>query len=120
MKKAFLLSLFLLLPLVSFSQQSADFLVKVTENGLLKKQEVGYDSNTNTLTIGDYLIPVNKNTLVKLKKAKKAAEVEFNLQKGTAIRKKSDENFKNAWYAVEFTSKKSANEFIKAFRKMAN
>ena len=91
-------------------------LIRITKEGLTEKTEVTYDNSEMILQIGDYLFPCSTNSSVKLKQEKGAYQVEFFLQKNTAIRSNRDASYRRAWYALPFKSRKLANDFIAAFR----
>ena len=114
-----LISLFLLTITIAAHSQSNDIseLIKITSSGLKEKQNVSYKSETSSLLIGNWVIPVSKNTQVKKRKGK---EVEFSLQKGTAVTSLEYPELRNAQFILTFNSRKSAKEFINAFTVASN
>ena len=100
---------------VSYSQSSDILeLIKITSSGLIDKQEVSFNSETSSLIVGNSVIPVSSNTHVKILKGN---QVEFSLQKGTAVTFLDDPLLRKAWFTLSFNSSKSAKEFIHAFTK---
>jgi hypothetical protein len=111
-----LISLFLITISLTAYSQSDDIsdLVKITSSGLAEKQNVSYDSETSSLVVGSWIIPVSSNTFVKISKGN---QVEFSLQKGTAVTSSEDSQLRKASFTLTFNSRKSAKEFINAFTK---
>ncbi len=114
-----LISILLITITLAGHSQSNDILelVKITSSGLINKQEVSFNSETSSLIVGNWVIPVSSNTHVKILKGN---QVEFSLQKGTAVTSLDDSLLRKAWFTLSFNSRKSAKEFINAFNKISN
>jgi hypothetical protein len=98
------------------SQSSVDNLIQTTKDGLSQKKEVAFDNSTNSLQVGEYIIPVSQNTLVKVELENGKYEVEFSLQKGTTVKNTLDPNWKRASFALPFKSQQAAKDFISLFQ----
>lgn len=121
MKYALLLT-WLVIPIISFSQQSnADIkkLIEITDNGILENKEISFDDELNSLIIGNLVIPVSKQTYVKRIKKKGHHYVEFSLQEGTAITSTANPDLRRAWLLLQFKSRAPAKDFIKQFKNVA-
>jgi hypothetical protein len=119
--KRFLPIVFLVLPIIGNAQKEVspiDELIQVTKDGLSQKKEVVFNNQTNTLQIGEYLIPISKNTVAKVEFENKKYEVEFSLQKGTAIKSNIDPNWKRASLALPFRSQEIAKKFVHLFENL--
>ena len=115
--------LIVLLSLVSITSnaQNDDLINKLiltTKEGLQQKKEVTFDNQSTSLQVGEWIIPVSKNTLVKIEFENGYHEVEFNLQKGTVVRSTADSNWRRASFALSFKSRKAAKNFIHLFREI--
>jgi hypothetical protein len=104
----------------SFAQHNdlIDKLIVTTKEGLYQNKEVTFDNQSATLQIGEWLIPVSKNTLVKIEFENGFYEIEFSLQKGTAIGTTADLNWKRASFALPFNSRQAAKNFIHLFEEI--
>jgi hypothetical protein len=100
------------------SQPSIDKLIQTTKEGISQKKEVDFDNSTNSLQVGEHLIPVSQNTLVKVELENGKYEVEFSLQKGTTIKNTLDPNWKRASFALPFKSQQAAKDFILLFQEI--
>lgn len=113
MKLLFLFSL-VTIQLVSYSQShETNELVKIASSGLKEKQEVSYNAETSSLLVDNWVIPVTRNTFVRILENN---QVEFLLQRGTAVTSLQDTTLRRAWLTLPFISRKAANEFIHAFQ----
>jgi hypothetical protein len=70
------------------------------------------------LQVGEYIIPVSQNTLVKVELENGKYEVGFSLQKGTAVKNTLDPNWKRASLALPFRSRDAAKKFIYQFENL--
>jgi hypothetical protein len=116
--KKFLIILFLVLPIIGKAQKEAssiEDLIQTTKDGLAQKKEVTFNNQANTLQIGEYIIPLSKNTVVKVEFESKTFKVEFSLQKGTVIRSSVDPTWKRASFALPFKSRQAAKKFTHLF-----
>lgn len=95
-----------------------DQLIQVTKNGLQQPKEVSFDNQIYCLKVGEWIIPVSKNTLTKIEVEKDQYEVEFSLQKGTEVTSSADLNWKRASFALPFKSKQAAKNFIAHFKEL--
>lgn len=118
--KAIMLVLLSSMLTTSFAQHNdlIDKLIVTTKEGLQQKKEVTFDNQSATLQIGEWLIPVSKNTLVKIEFENGFYEIEFSLQKGTVIRTTGDLNWKRASFALSFNSRQAAKNFIHLFEEI--
>jgi hypothetical protein len=119
MKKLLVIT-FLLAQFMSYgqTQSSVDKLIQSAKDGLSQKKEVAFDNSTNSLQVGEYIIPVSQNTLVKVEVENGKYEVEFSLQKGTAVKNTLDPNWKRASFALPFKSRQAAKNFIHLFQEI--
>lgn len=116
------LLIFILIPLVSFSQQKdndADKLLEVTKNGIIGAKKIEYDEQAKNLIIDDLIIPVTAQTHLKRKKHQGNHSVEFSLQQGTVIESKTNPDLRRAWMMLEFKSKRAGKDFIKHFKNIS-
>jgi hypothetical protein len=119
--KRFLAIMFLVLPIIGKAQKDAssiDELIQVTKYGLSQKKEVVFNNQTNTLQIGEYLIPISKNTVAKVEFENKKYEVELFMQKGTTIKSNIDPNWKRASLALPLRSREAARKFVHLFESL--
>jgi hypothetical protein len=118
--KKLLTIIFLLVQFVCYGQSpsSIDKLIQTTKDGLSQKKEVTFDNSSNSLQVGEYIIPVSQNTLVKVEAENGKYEVEFSLQKGTAVKNTLDPNWKRASFALPFKSRQAAKNFINIFEEL--
>jgi hypothetical protein len=122
MKKLKLIIL-LFIPSIAFTQsgtKTLDNLIATTKEGLQQPKEIAYDHQTNSLKIGDWIIPISENTLVKVELEKDQYEVEFSLQKGTAVTSAKDANWRRASFALSFKSRQAAKKFTNLFQELTN
>jgi hypothetical protein len=117
MKKLFTIT-FLLVQFVCYSQSQSfvDKLIQTTKEGISQRKEVAFDNSTYGLQVGEYIIPVSQNTLVKVEVENGKYEVEFSLQKGTAVTNTLDPSWKRASFALSFKSQQAAKDFIRFFQ----
>ncbi len=122
MKRLFPFILIASLLLLTFvvNAQKGDHLERIAKEGLLHSTMVCYNDDEDILQIDSLLIPCSKNSVVKLKSENNEYRVEFFLQKNTVIRNIKDATYRRAWLALPFQSRKSAEEFITAFRKISH
>jgi hypothetical protein len=99
-------------------QSSVDKLIQTTKDGLSQKKEVTFDNSSNSLQVGEYIIPISQNTLVKVELENGKYEVEFSLQKGTTVKNALDPNWKRASFALPFKSQQAAKKFINIFEEL--
>ncbi len=118
--KSILVVLLLLLRITSYAQNDdlIGKLIVTAKEGLQQKKEVTFDNQSNSLRIGEWIIPVSKNTLVKIEFENSYYEVEFSLQKGTAIRSTADSNWRRASFALSFKSQEAAKNFAHLFQEI--
>jgi hypothetical protein len=117
--KSILIILLSLMQITSYAQDDLiNKLIRTTKEGLQQKNEVTFDNQSTSLQVGEWIIPVSKNTLVKVEFENGHYEVEFSLQKGTAIRSTSDPNWRRASFALPFNSRQAAKDFIHLFQKI--
>ncbi|MFM9838328.1 MAG: hypothetical protein ACKVOQ_08700 [Cyclobacteriaceae bacterium] len=111
---------FLLAQFVCYSQlqSSVDKLIQTTKAGIFQKKEITFDNSTNSLQVGEYIIPISQNTLVKVELENGKYEVEFSLQKGTTVKNTLDPNWKRASFALPFKSQQAAKNFINIFEEL--
>ena len=95
-----------------------DQLIQVTKKGLQQPKEVSFDNQIYCLKVGEWIIPVSKNTLTKIEEEKGQYEVEFSLQKGTAVKSSADPDWKRASFVLTFKSKQAAKNFIAHFKEL--
>jgi hypothetical protein len=100
------------------SQSSVENLIQTTKEGLSQKKEVTFDNSTNSLQVGEYIIPVSQNTLVKVEVENGKYEVEFSLQKGTTVKNTLDPNWKRASFTLPFKSQHTAKNFVNIFEEL--
>ncbi len=103
---------------VQSGTKTLDNLIATTKEGLQQVQEVAYDNQTNSLKVGDWIIPISENTHVKVELKKSVFEVEFSLQKGTAVTSAKDAKWRRASFALSFKSKQSAKKFTSLFQEL--
>jgi 2-phospho-L-lactate transferase/gluconeogenesis factor (CofD/UPF0052 family) len=117
MKGILIIPLFFML-IVSYAQNDDPInkLIQTAKEGISQKKEVAFDNSTNGLQVGEYIIPVSQNTLVKVEVENGKYEVEFSLQKGTTVKNTLDPNWKRASFALSFKSQKAAKDFIRLFQ----
>lgn len=111
----------LFLPAIAFAQTGTDTIDKMllaAKEGLQQPKEVTYDNQTNSLKVGDWIIPISENTHVKVEFEKGVYEVEFSMQKGTAVTNTKDVNWRRASFALPFKSKQSAKKFTSLFQEL--
>ena len=118
--KSILIVLLSLVSIMSYAQHDVliSKLILTTNDGLQQQKEVTFDNRSNSLHVGECIIPVSKNTLVNVDFENGHYEVEFSLQKGTAIRSTADSNWRRASFALSFKSRKAAKNFIHSFREV--
>ena len=75
-----------------------------------------FHADLQQLEIGDHLIPLSDNTHLSVSKE----QVNFMLQKGTAVTSKTDPSYRRAFYSIEFKSKKAAKRFLMLLEQLKN
>jgi hypothetical protein len=117
MKGILIISLFFI-SIVSYAQNDdlINKLIQTTKEGISQRKEVAFDNSTYGLQVGEYIIPVSQNTLVKVEVENGKYEVEFSLQKGTAVTNTLDPSWKRASFALSFKSQQAAKDFIRFFQ----
>jgi hypothetical protein len=118
--KNLLTVLFSFMSITSYAQNDdlINKLILTTKEGLQKKKEVIFDNQATSLHIGEWIVPISRNTLVKVEFENGYYEVEFSLQKGTTIRSTSDPNWRRASFALSFNSQQAAKNFIHLFQEI--
>jgi hypothetical protein len=117
MKGILIISLFFM-SIVSYAQNDGliNKLIQTTKEGISQKKEVAFDNSTYGLQVGECIIPVSQNTLVKVEVENGKYEVEFSLQKGTAVTNTLDPSWKRSSFALSFKSQQAAKDFIRFFQ----
>ncbi|MBY0434310.1 MAG: hypothetical protein K2U26_09390 [Cyclobacteriaceae bacterium] len=118
-KLTFIIPLFF--SLTGFAQSATktlDNLIATTKEGLQQAQEVVYDNQANSLKVGNWIIPLSQNTLTKVESENGQYEVEFSLQKGTAVTSATDANWKRASFALSLKSQELAEKFSSLFHEL--
>ena len=118
-KLTFIIPLFF--SLTGFAQSATktlDNLIATTKEGLRQAQEVVYDNQAHSLKVGNWIIPLSQNTLTKVESENGQYEVEFSLQKGTAVTSATDANWKRASFALSLKSQELAEKFSSLFHEL--
>jgi hypothetical protein len=122
MKKYLLILLYLLLFLLKTQAQTTTAQI---ENLLLEQQAIEkgtavvWKASERQLQIGQYLIPVSDNTHLQIdRNANGRIVVAFLLQKGTAVTDRTDPNFRRAYWAIPFQSRRAGKHFIALFQQL--
>jgi hypothetical protein len=118
MKLAFLPLLLVFASAISYAQtsQPVQRLLKVAKEELVAKVDVKVDESNKQLVIDTLAIPMSGYSHVEAVKKNGRYYVEFKLQNNSAITSTNDPTLRKAWHRLEFKSRKSANEFVAAFR----